>query len=823
MGVARADDDLWQKFVCPDDAARTKVWWFHGETETTPEGIDADLRAFREKGIGGVVYYDQVHGSCDGALAAMSPEWWQMLKYAAQRARQLGLTFEVAASNGYVAGGPWITPELGMRCTAFADTVIEVGQRSEISFVLPSPRSGFIDIATFLFPDDPQFQDLCMSSSRLTLTDGEADTIHYDAGRMVDVAAISYVTNPRGKGSTSSMNIPGKPQERYFGAKYEELPPIGDLEYSADGKTWRIAAELPAVENVIGYKSKERTVSFPAVSGRYFRMRLHDWMDAEGRFGKLQVEHVRLSVRDRIDNWQVKAGLRTEVTYPHQEGGNRGALHPDSMVDVSRYMSPDGRISLTLEPGTWRLLRIGHVPTGSRTKHGRRNLLGWECGVMSAEAAQCHYNHYFKVICDTLSAIGCKPAGMCMDSHEAGIQNWTAGFENHFRRMRGYEITPWLPALAGYIVGSREQTEQVLRDLRLTIAETISEEFYGTLARLCRADGVDFTCQAMLNIDNDNIMSRRSATKPQGEFWTYQTHGNYDCLDAASAAHLYGRPIASGEAFTDTPYQTSWDQLLRIANLAYCRGINELVVCASSYQPWLDRKFDDSGSAHPYVFHRLHPDWASSDRFWAYQARCTQLLREGRPVVDLCVYIGEDVPLKTFAYKLPVIPEGYNFDVCTRDALLNRFSAAGNLLAVEGGMQYQALVIQDRTYLSPEVHDKIVQLERDGVPVIWCNRGESVAEGLQRAGIHPDLVLQTAHEPDDRICFCHRRTDEADLYFVYNHSPHGYDGPLAPRTMHKHVELWDPLTMERIVVDRSEGNALRLRLKPYQSLFIVIR
>ena len=44
------------------DSARTKTWWFHGETETTKEGITADLEAFKRAGIGGVVYYDQTHG-----------------------------------------------------------------------------------------------------------------------------------------------------------------------------------------------------------------------------------------------------------------------------------------------------------------------------------------------------------------------------------------------------------------------------------------------------------------------------------------------------------------------------------------------------------------------------------------------------------------------------------------------------------------------------------------------------------------------------------------------------------------------------------------
>lgn len=39
-------DRLWDEFVTPPDDCRTKLWWFHGETETTNEGIDADLKAF---------------------------------------------------------------------------------------------------------------------------------------------------------------------------------------------------------------------------------------------------------------------------------------------------------------------------------------------------------------------------------------------------------------------------------------------------------------------------------------------------------------------------------------------------------------------------------------------------------------------------------------------------------------------------------------------------------------------------------------------------------------------------------------------------------
>lgn len=829
--LSHAEDDLWKKFIEPSAQTHTKVWWFHGETETTEEGIDADLEAFHEAGIGGVVYYDQVHGNADGAFDAMSPEWWHMLKHAARKAQDLGLSFEIAASNGYVAGGPWITPDLGMQKIAVIDTVLTVESSQSLHINLSHPDPFFQPVATLIFPDSSCFRNLTLEPSSCTLFDNEEAILTFDAGEFIDICAINYKVNPRGKGSTGSMNIPGAPQDHYFGALYTELPPIGTLEYSNDGQTWMEAVKMPAIESVIGHKSPERTVSFPTVRGRWFRVRVHDWIDDEGKFNKLQIENVQISTRDLIDNWQVKSGLRTEVTYPHPEGGNQGAICKSCIHNVTQLTDEDGKLHINLEPGCWHILRFGHIPTYGRTKHGRRNLLGLEADVMSAKAATIHYENYFKTIYDTLSADGCKVEGLCMDSHEAGIQNWTSGFEKRFLERNGYDLIPWLPVLAGYIVTDRSESERILHDFRHTIAETIASEFYGTFAKLCREDNVTFTSQGMINIINDNIFSRSKADKPQGEFWSYQTDGNYDCLDAVSAAHLYGQPIASAEAFTDTPYSTTWDELLRIANLAYCRGINEFAVCASSFQPWNDHKYDDSDSAHPYIFHRHNPAWSSIGPFWEYQSRCASLLREGKPIVDLCIFIGEDLPAKTFAYKLPIVPEGFNFDICTYDALINRFSAYEGKLAVEGGMSYRALVIQDRSHISPQVIKKIEDLAAAGVPVIRCDLGEEIGERLEAFGINPDVAIhynrenstQIANKTEDRLCFFHRQTPNSDIYFLYNHCLEPFEGLITFRSSYNKTEMWNPLTGSRRSIPMDINKTLQIPLKPYESTFVVVQ
>src|SRR2546422_7958886 len=67
------------------------------------------------------------------------------------------------------------------------------------------------------------------------------------------------------------------------------------------------------------------------------------------------------------------------------------------------------------------------------------------------------------------------------DSWEAGSQNWTDNMLAQFKKLRGYDATPWLPVLAGRIVESSESSDRFLWDFRKTIADLIANEHYGQL------------------------------------------------------------------------------------------------------------------------------------------------------------------------------------------------------------------------------------------------------------------------------------------------------------------------------------------------------
>ena len=100
------------------------------------------------------------------------------------------------------------------------------------------------------------------------------------------------------------------------------------------------------------------------------------------------------------------------------------------------------------------------------------------------------FTNYVGVILREVRRVpGAKLAGINMDSAEHGSQNWTPDFEAQFEQRRGYSPLRLLPAMMGWVVGSRDRSDKFLFDVRRTIADLMSDEYYGTFQKLCHAKG----------------------------------------------------------------------------------------------------------------------------------------------------------------------------------------------------------------------------------------------------------------------------------------------------------------------------------------------
>lgn len=107
-------------------SSHSKPWtfWYWMYGAVSKEGIKADLQAMKDVGLGGC-YLMPIRSSAEkpeyeGKAEQLSPEFWEMVRYAMQQADSLGLEMGIHICDGFaLAGGPWITPQSRCRKWCF--------------------------------------------------------------------------------------------------------------------------------------------------------------------------------------------------------------------------------------------------------------------------------------------------------------------------------------------------------------------------------------------------------------------------------------------------------------------------------------------------------------------------------------------------------------------------------------------------------------------------------------------------------------------------------------------------------------------------------
>ncbi len=889
-------------FENPQDMARTKVWWWHGDVITTREGITADLEAFKKAGVGGVVYYDQMFGKGKGALKGLSQEWFDMIRFSAEEAKRLGLSFEINISNGFVAGGSHITYEHAMKRLTAVDTVISGGQRFEGKLAEPASKYDFYrDVAVLAFPApagkgkstlnmpfkatsnasginlDGIFDQYLKRYPIIAVPEkGKSVYINIEFSEEFTARSFTYEVNAKGKSTTGAMNVPGSPSEEFWGDSYTYYPNLGQLEVSQDGIHYSKVCDILPVRSM-PTTITQKTIAFNATKGKYFRLNLHDWWLDNDDNPDLGIGKIVLSSVAKVDHWEDKAGLYSDFTYIDKEltpvYSAREVIDRESILNLTDKMSTDGTLRWDVPDGDWMVMRIGYIPTGGPNRHGRKELGGLECDKLSTAAARFHWEHYPQRIIDSLAVTGSgKLEGITMDSHEAGAQNWTETFLEEFIQRQGYDPTFYLPAMMGYIVDGPRQSNKFLYDVRRNIADMIADNYFGTFQRLCTARGLTLTAQAIgngLSITGDPIQAKSIVDKPQGEFWVRHTNGDYDIKESASAAHLYGKQIASAEAYTSVSYAHSLSDIKKSIDPALAFGINEMVVCATAYQPWTDKIPGNTVGGHiSGSFNRNHTTWNYSRQFWDYQARNSYVLRQGKPHSDLCIYLGENPPVKIYTYRLPDIPAGTDFDAFSTNALLTRMDVKNGNIVLPDGVSYRMMALPRNGELTLEALKKIASLVYKGASVygpkatysrsqrdagnekeytalankLWGAHpatsgfgkygsgvvywGMSLAEAMQKAGIIKDVSMKTGNTKESGINFIHRKMADGDLYFLYNNKGKAEDNVFTFASTGKNAQLWDPLTGKRfsLIPGLSDKHTtmIPLYMNPNEAYFVLI-
>ena len=800
--------EWYKRFMSPSEKAAPWTFWYWMYGCVTDEGIRLDLNAMRDAGIKGF-YLMPIKDVSDGAQyngtsRQLSAEWWKRIDTVYNTANELGLEMGIHFSDGFaLGGGPWITPEESMQRIVWSDTIVE-GGKQEITLPRPACKENYYeDITTFAYPADYVDDRKPKASVEFPFRSSEPCDIIMSYDEPYTLRSVEIVTGGN----------------NYQAHRFKVYA-------SDDGTNYRFVREISPARQGWQNTDAYATYAIPATTARYFKFHWtpegsdpgSEDMDAAKWKPNLKIAGIVLGSEPTIDGYEGKSGKVWRVSEYFPVADNE-CIPKDQIINLTgKLLSSDfldKPFSINLPKGRWHILRIGHTTTGhvNATGGGGRGL---ECDKFSRKAIKKQFDNWFANIYNHAPKEIAKKVltRIHVDSWECGSQNWSDNFADEFRRRRGYDLMPWLPLYAGVPIGTSEESEKVLRDIRLTIAELINDIFFDEVSTLGKQYGCKLSAECVApTMVSDGLLHYQHADYPMGEFWLNSpTHDKLnDMLDAVSGAHIYGKNIIQAEGFTEV--RGTWDEdfalLKPLLDRNYCTGINALVFHVNTHNPWTDRRPGMTLDGIGTFFQRDNTWWKEMPAFTGYISRCQALLQYGKPVVDIAVYTGDETPRRSIlperlitslpglysdqvkdseakrlanaGQPLEVSPvgvthtanmtkaehwvnplRGYRYDSFNHD-VLGKSQVKGGRLVTPGGMEYSALVIPQARKMNPgrivNCWNTIDSIEKWGVPVI---REPWEKADLASLGIKKDAVLP------EGIDFTHRTAEGADIYFMSN-------------------------------------------------------
>ncbi|MDR1859460.1 MAG: hypothetical protein LBR06_00870 [Bacteroidales bacterium] len=508
------------------------------------------------------------------------------------------------------------------------------------------------------------------------------------------------------------------------------------------------------------------------------------------------------------------------------------------VVDVSGKIDSAGHLSWDAPEGKWLVMRFGYTGTGARVSTHSPGGGGLAIDYMSAVATDFQYAHTAAIAIDDVRRANLHSLKYLHDdSWEMGAANWTEGFEKAFRKAHGYDMLPYLPVLAGRIIESRDASNRFLRDFRRTIADLIWEKHYQRLRDLAHRDGVGIHPESggPHPAPIDALKNEGLNDIPMGEFWIRASTHRIAPADRlfvkqpASAAHIYGHRFVQAEGPTSIGPQWEEDFAYMKPTLdrVYCEGLNRVIFHTFSMSP------HEAGKPGNEYFAGTHfnPNvtwWEQVPAFVEWNSRVSFMLAQGLFVGDVCYYYGDNVPNQVpFKYIHSDLGEGYDYDVCNTEVILERMSVRDSMIVLPDGMSYRALVLPQHNAVPEKVIRKVMQMKKEGATVIDLRNDSIVTRDvLQAKGIQPDFSYLSPN-PNVILDYIHRSVDFTDIYYVVNRTDQPAYSNLEFRVNGKIPELWNPETGKIIECPsykfRSGQTALSLLLEPFGSTFVVFR
>ncbi|MCD9185313.1 MAG: hypothetical protein LUM44_02695 [Pyrinomonadaceae bacterium] len=463
------------------------------------------------------------------------------------------------------------------------------------------------------------------------------------------------------------------------------------------------------------------------------------------------------------------------------------------------------------------------------------------------------------------------PYSFFCDSLEVYQQDWTNGFLEEFQKRRGYDLKPYLPALA---MDMGKQTAEIRYDWGRTLTELFNENFMIPMQDWGKKNKTKFRIQGY-GIPPAAISSNKWADISDGEGaqWKVVRAARW----ASSANHVYGRNVTSSETWTwlhSPAFRAAPLDLKAEADIHFLQGINQLIGHGWAYTPpqieypgWRFYAAGEYSERNPWYI--VMPDLAK------YLQRMSWLMRQGKQKNDVALYLPNadayahfsaakvhliDVEKELVGEKImpSLFESGYNLDFFD-DGMLNSVGKVEKDNLILGASKYKAIVLPGIERMPLESLRKLDEFVKAGGIVLATRKLPSIVPGMKATeaeqselksivarlfdGKNPKVKFVRTDEeagtalkkilvPDAEISpdgkdfgFVHRQTEDADIYFVANTSNVKKTVEISFRSFGKNAEVWNAVdgksTAARIKNWNKDVTTIALNFEPYQSHVVI--
>ncbi|MET1056624.1 MAG: glycosyl hydrolase [Pedobacter sp.] len=870
---------LSQTFTHIPDSVQTSIYWYWISDNMSVDGVVKDLESMKKVGINrvfiGNIWQDAVK---PGNVKIFSDEWWKVLHAALKKATELNIEVGIFNSPGWSqSGGPWIKPEQAMRY--LSTTEMMVHGPVKLVKLLQKPNPAFQDVKVIAYPVPAEYALSIMSTHPEVVTAPEIK----DIKNALDNDGQTGFTIKEGQKFSLSI----KSESPYTARSLTILPLSGSLYVSGDIQA-EINGEYKTIRQFtvnrnndalnVGFNPKAAgIISIPATTANNFRINFNRVSDGE-------IAEIKLSSTPYVEQFAEKTLAKMwQNPFPNwgsylwaaqpEINDQAYVIDPAKVMDISKYLSPDGTLSWNVPAGNWIIERTGMTPTQVQNGPASPEGTGLEVDKMSSKYVVEHFNAYLGEILKRIPAEDRKTWKVAVqDSYETGGENWTDGFTAQFKDTYGYDPTPYIPVLHGKVVASADRSDRFLWDLRRLIADNIAYKYVGGLREISHKYGLHTWLEnyGHWGFPAEFLQYGGQSDEVGGEFWNEDNLGNIENKAASSAAHIYGKNKVSAESFTagEQTYVRYPALLKKRADRFFTEGINNTLLHVYIEQPDED-KSPGINTNFGTEFNRKNTWFYDMDIFLQYIKRANMMLQQGNYVADAAYFIGEDAPKMT-GVQDPKLPQGYSFDYINAEVIKSRVSVKDGRLVLPDGMSYKMLVLPKLTNIRPEVLLKIKELVNQGAVIwgmkpetspslqnypeadqkvkkladeLWGNidgktvkvntfgkgmviSGMDIQESLELIKLAPDCKI-TPKLAGSNILFTHRTLADAEIYFISNQEDKTVDFSAAFRASGYTPQLWNPVDGSIHDLPQAMQNGalttIPLKLAPVESVFIVFR